>query len=573
MGHSTISLLVCVLILCIASTALAAVVEHNFNVSNSPIKRVCQRQVKTVVNGRLPGPAIQVREGDNLVIHVFNKSPYNISIHWHGVHQLFSGWADGPAYVTQCPIVPGNSFTYKFNVTGQEGTLWWHAHISLLRETVHGALIIRPRQGRTYPFLKPYKEFPILLGEWWNANIVDIERDLVQSGGGPILSDARTMNGQPGDLYPCSSKNTHKFNVVQGKTYLLRIINAAMQDHLFFKVAQHTFTVVAVDARYTEPYKTDVIVIAPGQTADVLFTADQPRGNYYMTANPYSASIGVTFANGTTTAIIHYKDANSLSYNMPVLPDAKDTNTAHKFYSNLTGLTGKSNPHWTPVPRKVDEKMFIAFGLGLEPCGGSNKCTPPPFFGRNYRLSANLNNVSFKLPTKLSMLEAFHNDVKGIYTEDFPDHPYVEFNYTDTNIRFDMPLILIKGKETRVKRLKYNSVVEVVLQNTALITAENHPMHFHGFDLYVLAQGFGNYDPINDPKKFNLVNPQERSTIAVPIGGWAVVRFRANNPGVWLMHCHREMHLPWGLSMAFIIENGPTTSTSLPPPPPDLPHC
>jgi laccase len=58
--------------------------------------------------------------------------------------------------ITQCPILPVNKYTYKFNVVGQEGTLWWHAHLSFLRQTVHGALIIRSRKGvEAYPFPKP----------------------------------------------------------------------------------------------------------------------------------------------------------------------------------------------------------------------------------------------------------------------------------------------------------------------------------------------------------------------------------------------------------------------------------
>lgn len=83
----------------------------------------------------------------------------------HGVFQLLSGWADGPEYVTQCPIPPNQSYTYRFNITRQEGTLWWHAHVQWLRATVYGALVIRPRSGRSYPFPKPHREFPILLGE------------------------------------------------------------------------------------------------------------------------------------------------------------------------------------------------------------------------------------------------------------------------------------------------------------------------------------------------------------------------------------------------------------------------
>uniref|UniRef100_A0A5B6YV29 Laccase n=1 Tax=Davidia involucrata TaxID=16924 RepID=A0A5B6YV29_DAVIN len=559
-------LLACAIALLASSFASAAVVEHSFHVQNLTIQRLCHKQVITAVNGKLPGPTIRVREGDTLVVHVFNKSPYNLTIHWHGVFQLLSGWADGPVYATQCPIRPGNSFTYRFNITGQEGTLWWHAHVQWLRATVYGALIIRPRPGHSYPFPKPYREFPILLGEWWNANVIDVENEGLASGGAPNNSDAFTINGRPGDLYPCSSNHTYKLKVVQGKTYLLRIINAALNNQFFFKIANHKMTVVAVDASYTAPYLTDVVVIAPGQTTDVLLTADQPPAAYYMAAHPYASAAGVPFDNTTTTGIIVYDGATSSTPKLPVLPAFNDTPTAHKFYSNLTGLM--HGPHWTPVPRSVDEHMFITMGLGLSPCGGNATCGGP----LGQRFAASMNNESFEFPTKLSMLEAFFNGVSGIYTTDFPDHPPVVFDYTNSNNNLNMSIIMTK-KSTSVKKLKYNATVEIVLQNTALVAVENHPIHLHGFNFYVLAQGFGNYDPINDHKKFNLVNPQVRNTIGVPVGGWAVVRFRADNPGVWLMHCHLDVHLPWGLAMAFVVENGPTPATTLPPPPPDLPQC
>ena len=75
-----------------------------------------------------------------------------------------TGWADGPEFVTQCPIRPGGSYKYRFTIQGQEGTLWWHAHSSWLRATVYGALIIRPRENKAYPFGKPSREVPVILG-------------------------------------------------------------------------------------------------------------------------------------------------------------------------------------------------------------------------------------------------------------------------------------------------------------------------------------------------------------------------------------------------------------------------
>lgn len=42
--------------------------------------------------------------------------------------ELGTNWMDGSGGVTQCPIPPGQSFTYNFTVPNQWGTYWWHAH-------------------------------------------------------------------------------------------------------------------------------------------------------------------------------------------------------------------------------------------------------------------------------------------------------------------------------------------------------------------------------------------------------------------------------------------------------------
>ncbi|CAO2818344.1 unnamed protein product [Amaranthus hypochondriacus] len=361
---------------------------------------------------------------------------------------------------------------------------------------------------------------------------------------------------------------TTKFELVHGKTYLLRIINAALNNQHFFKIANHTFTVVAIDAMYTDPYETDVILTGPGQTVDVLMTATALPGSYYAAAKPYASAPGVPFDNTTTTAIFTYKTTTTFQ-NPPIMPDLppfNDTPTAHKFFSNLTGL--RSAPFWEPPIVDVDEHMFMSIGLGLIACGRNSTCLGV----FNQSMAASISNFSFELPTTTSLLEAHYYNLSGVYSASFPNDPLNPFDYTNPNVSFDLNLLMTE-KSTTVKRLMYNTTVEIVFQNNALIGIENHPMHIHCFNFQVVAQGFGNYDPFVDREKFNVVNPQVRNTIAVPTGGWAVARFRANNPGVWLLHCHLDVHLTWGLAMAFIVEDGDTPESTLPPPPKDLPKC
>ncbi|MBA0817236.1 hypothetical protein Gohar_001819 [Gossypium harknessii] len=188
------------------SSAYASIAMYMYNIRMKNITRLCRSKSIVTVNGKFPGPRVVAREGDRLVVKVVNHVPNNISIHWHGVKQLRSGWADGPAYITQCPIQTGQSYVYNFTITGQRGTLLWHAHFSWMRATVYGPLIILPRHNESYPFIKPYKEVPILFGEWFNADTEAVINQSLQTGAAPNVSDAYTLNGLPGPLYNCSGK-------------------------------------------------------------------------------------------------------------------------------------------------------------------------------------------------------------------------------------------------------------------------------------------------------------------------------------------------------------------------------
>ncbi|CAO1944416.1 unnamed protein product [Urochloa humidicola] len=564
-----------ILVLAVSSAAVhAATVEHTFNVATVSWQRICQPGNVSIpaVDG-VPGPVIEASEGDSLVVHVINDSPYAVTVHWHGVFQRGTPWADGPVMVTQCPILPGHSYTYRFAVSGQEGTLWWHAHSSFLRATVHGALIIRPRGGAAgYPFPTPDGgEKTVILGEWWNNETV------VNSS---VLADAYTINGKPGDLYSCDNKGITRFEVTQNSTYLLRIINAALNTAFFFKVAGHTFTVVAADASYTDPYETDVVVIAPGQTVDALMSASAAPGCYYMAISPYQSAFPPPpggFNDNVTTAVVEYAGAAGGQQKpaMPAVPEPTDTATANRFYTSMTGLLRPGRP---TVPLAVDTSMFVTIGLGLRyipPCVP----TPTPSPSCQAIPIATMNNQSFVLPSTVSMLNArYEGTPEGVYTADFPARPPVAFDYTNATRKLvggAAAALLFPGKPaTRARKVGYNATVEMVLQNTALVGRESHPMHLHGFNFFVLAQGFGNYDDASGRRRLlNLRNPQQRNTIAVPTGGWAVIRFVADNPGMWFMHCHIDSHLSIGLAMVFEVEDGPTPDTKLPPPPSDLPRC
>ncbi|KAJ6302095.1 hypothetical protein OIU77_016232 [Salix suchowensis] len=516
------------------------------------------------VNGKFPGPRIVAREGDNLLIKVVNHVQNNISIHWHGIRQLRSGWADGPAYITQCPIQIGQSYVYNYTILGQRGTLWWHAHISWLRSIFYGPIIILPKPGIQYPFAKPYKEVPIIFGEWFNVDTEAVISQALHTGGGPNVSDAYTINGLPGPLYNCSANDTFKLKVKPGKTYMLRIINAALNDELFFSIANHSVITVDVDAVYVKPFETETLLIAPGQTTNVLLKTKPyfPNATFFMTARPYATGQGA-FDNSTVAAILEYETPKTIHSSQislknlplfrPTLPPLNDTAFAANFTRKLRSLASPQFP--AKVPQKVDMRFFFTVGLDTNPCPKNQTCQGP----NGTKFAASVNNMSFSMPTTALLQAHFFGKSNGVYSPDFPITPTSPFNYTG-----NPPNNTMVSNGTRLVVLPFN---------TSILGAESHPLHLHGYNFFVVGQGFRNFDPNKDPAKFNLVDLVERNTVGVPSGGWAAIRFLADNPGVWFMHCHLEVHTSWGLKMAWVVLDGKLPSQKLIPPPADLPKC
>ncbi|KAG2241609.1 hypothetical protein Bca52824_096408 [Brassica carinata] len=483
----------------------AATRIYQFKVQTKRLTRLCQTKEIVTINGKFPGLAITAQEDDNIVVNVINMTPYNATIHWHGIKQKLSCWYDGPSYITQCPIQSGQRFTYNFTVAQQKGTFFWHAHFSWLRATVYGPLIVYPKANVPYPFKKPFKEHTILLGEYWLKNVVELEKHVLESGGPPPPADAFTINGQPGPNYNCSSKDVYELEIVPRKTYLLRLINAGINMESFFTIANHRLTIVEVDSEYTKPFTTERLMLVPGQTMNLLLTADQPIGRYSIAMGPYESAKNVKFQHTSAIASLRYFGAFPNSVASPAKLPVFNDNIAVK-----TVMDGLRSLNTVDVPKDVDAHLFITIGINVNKCNSedpNNKCQGP----RKGRLAASMNNISFT-NLKSRFWKLITRNWKGNDTQ--------------------------AANGTRAMVFEYGSRIQIIFQNTGTLTTENHPIHLHGHSFYVIGYGTGNYD--QQTARFNLEDPPYLNTIGVPVGGWAAIRFVADNPGLWLLHCHRH---------------------------------
>ncbi|KAF5751433.1 hypothetical protein HS088_TW02G00447 [Tripterygium wilfordii] len=276
--------------------------------------------------------------------------------------------------------------------------------------------------------------------EWFNGDTEAIISESLHNGGGPNVSEAFTINGLPGPLYNCSrGAGTFKLRVKPGKTYLLRLINAAMNDDFFFSVANHTLTTVEADASYVQPFESEVLHIGAGQTTNVLLRTKPkaPNAQFYILARPYFTGAG-TFDNTTVAGILEYHHNHNHNHNPllkkskhhtifePTLPLTNASDYVASFASRFRSLANTEYP--ACVPQTIDKKFFYTVGLGTTPCPKNQTCLGGSI---DRKFAASVNNISFVTPS-VAILQAHYNKLydAGVFTGDFPDFPLHPFDYT-----------------------------------------------------------------------------------------------------------------------------------------------
>jgi len=220
-------------------------------------------------NRQVPGPRIRIREGDRVRFVVQNGLPEPTTVHWHGL--IVPNAMDGPADITQKPILPGASFTYEF-VAKQSGTYFYHSHDNPDRQQdlgLYGALIIEPRARR--PVYD--KEVDVQTGEWVQRNGKTFPAMPMEGA----MPNYFTINGKS---YPA----TPVIHLRVGQTLLVRFIGTSSNFIHPMHIHGGPFRVVAVDGNAltaAQQYEKDTILVGPGERYDVVWTA-RARGKWLL---------------------------------------------------------------------------------------------------------------------------------------------------------------------------------------------------------------------------------------------------------------------------------------------------
>ena len=213
-------------------------------------------------NRLVPGPRLQLVEGDRVRINFRNALPESTTVHWHGL--IVPNEMDGPAEITQKPVPPSGSYRYEYTVQ-QSGTFFYHTHDHADRQQafgLYGALLIEPR-GSTEP--RADLEYTIQLQEWLKRRWLTYPAMLMEGA----LPNFFTINGK---AYP----STDVIRMKVGQTVKLRFIGTNNNFIHPMHVHGGPFEVVALDGVTLPPtarYLADTVNVGPGQRWDVIWKA------------------------------------------------------------------------------------------------------------------------------------------------------------------------------------------------------------------------------------------------------------------------------------------------------------
>jgi iron transport multicopper oxidase len=491
-----------VLWFCILSSA-AEIHEFYFNVEYTTANPdgVFERPVISF-NGTWPLPTIEVNKGDRVKLYLTNGlGDTTTSLHFHGLKMKKINHMDGPVGLTQCPISPNETLLYDF-VVEQSGTFWYHSHSGAqYSDGLRGIFVVHDREKEdNYKF---DKELTWSVSDWYHLSSKElIKKQLTRynpTGSEPL----------PQNILFNDSRNV-TINIDYDTTYLIRIANIGIMVSQFFSIPGYEFEIIEVDGTYIKPTKTKMAYITVGQRISILLKT-KPKSDADS-----NILILTSIDSSMLDSIPSDLELNSLNY--LILDNSLPNPNAPKWIDDQKSFEPIDDMKLIPfkeIPLLPEPDERIELLLHMENLGD----------GINYAFFNNYTYVAPKIPTLLTALSApkdLINDAR------------------------------IYGSNTNSFVLNSGDVIEIVINNE---DNNKHPMHMHGHKFQIVARSEAFKDPVHyDPdKNQELPNfPAVRDTVNVEGNGYLVLRFKADNPGIWFFHCHLDFHLEQGLAITLI---------------------
>ncbi|MBC8319071.1 MAG: multicopper oxidase domain-containing protein [Desulfobulbaceae bacterium] len=581
-GHKTFGVFFCILLLVSLSTrAFGKDVEYDLyidyqqvNYSGTPVEAM-------KINNSIPGPTIEVTEGDNIEIRVHNRMNVETSIHWHGL--LLPNREDGVPYLTTPPIVPKSTYIYRFPII-QSGTYWYHSHTGLQEQRgVYGSIVIHSKEKTIHVD----REYVLVLSDWTDedpdevmrtlkrgSEYYSLKKDSIQSVYGMIQNNAvldalkRSFIRMPPmdisdvayDAFLINGKEESLLPANPGEKIRLRIINAGASTYFYMQFAGSPMQVVSADGLDVQPVHLDPLLIAIAETYDIVVSTPEKGKAFEFRATAQDGSGSASIFLGEGEKVLAKSIPKPNLYKMDHVHDMSMHGDQMEHDQTMKMPKDDTEPH--------DHKM----SMHTEKTGHDNsmemkgeKTEPHHMMVEDQATSKNKE----KEMEHSGMSKAMHHDMqqdKNTHKEKPGRHngmkmasakeearPLAPYDHlksphptalNSTNPLREITLTLTGDMEryvwsfdnkvlteTDMIKIRHGENVRIKFVNTTMM---HHPIHFHGHFFRVINQ-HGEYSPL-------------KHTVDIAPMATQVIEFYANEEKDWFLHCHILYHMKAGMA-------------------------
>ncbi|MBX2953929.1 MAG: multicopper oxidase domain-containing protein [Leadbetterella sp.] len=522
------------------------VVRYELYLSDTTVNYAGKSKRAIAANGQIPMPTLEFTEGDTAEIVVHNRLKESTAIHWHGV--FLPNKEDGIPHLTQQPIQPGASFTYRFPII-QNGTHWYHSHAGLQEQIgMYGSFIMHKKAGdKTFrKGIDDLPAVPVILSEWTNLKPENVHRMLhaasdwfaIKKGSTQSYAEAirqkhfktkltnewkRMLAMDVSDVYyekvlmngnhVTELKNVDGKPLKAGDKVRLRISNGGASSYFWLRYAGGKMSVVASDGNDVEPVEVDRLLIAVSETYDVVLTLpeDGKAYEFMATTEDRTQSASYFIGNGTRQPVgemprLKYfegmkmmndmmkmnGDLDDMGMNMSL--QQMDMNTVMYPEASGGGLNSHSMEHNHSKDHSARDRVTLNYAMLKSPHSTAFP-KDAPVRELKFTLSGNMNRYVWSMDNR----------------------------------------ILAETDKIPVKK---GEVLRITIYNNSMM---RHPMHLHGFD-FRIVNAHGDKAPL---KNVIDIMPMETDTL----------EFQANTEGDWFFHCHILYHMMAGMNRVFDVGN------------------
>ncbi len=498
-------------------------------------------------NGQIPLPTLTFTEGDTAEIIVHNQLKESSSLHWHGV--WLPNREDGVPFLTQMPIAPGTTYTYRFPVI-QNGTYWYHSHSGLQEQIgMYGSMVFNKRKNDP-TFRKGIDDIPavsVMLSEWTNTKPEVVQRMLHTSNDWPgikkntvqsyveaikeghfktkVTNEWKRMEAMDvSDVYYESflingQRSSQLAQFKAGDRVRLRIANGGASSYFWLTYAGGKITVVANDGNDVQPVEVDRLIIGVSETYDIIVTIPAENTSYELSATAEDRS-------GVASLFIG-EGIRQLNTPLPRLRYFEGM----KMMNDMMKMNG--DMHDMGMQMSL-QKMDMNAVMYPEVTGGQHDMKSSAEQS-GHQEHNNHGNSTDRVTLNYAMLKATEKT-----TLDTTHAPVRElrFELTGNMNRYVWSMDNRVMSETDKIPVKKGEILRITLYNNSMM---RHPMHLHGFD-FRLINGQGDYAPM---KNVMDIMPMETN----------VIEFEADREGDWFFHCHILYHMMAGMNRVFEVGN------------------